>query len=208
VTTGCAVHDPFSSGAATPAPTTGLDAPTPSATTTSTVNPTGAAAGPVTTPTGDQKGDGDAAGNQGPATAGGGVCAHLAASAVARVVDAQVSGSALGGPPGCEFKTSNGTTADVTVTDMTVAAAHGMAGARNDATSGVEGTPTDVGGIGDAAFVVTGTMFGEPAIAGAGAVQIHGRILAVSYSQDGGRSAPEVKATMIDLLRLVAGAAA
>jgi hypothetical protein len=82
-----------------------------------------------------------------------------------------------------------------------------MDGAKNEATSAVEGEPQDVPGIGAAAFVVTGSMFGEPDVQGAGAVQVGARIISVFLEQRSGIAAPKVRNLEIDLLRLVAHAA-
>jgi hypothetical protein len=83
-----------------------------------------------------------------------------------------------------------------------------MDGAKTEATSSVEGDPQDLTGIGDAAFVVTGTAFGEPAIQGAGAVRVGNRIISINLTQNTGMSAAGVKAMTIKLLKLAAAQAA
>jgi hypothetical protein len=82
-----------------------------------------------------------------------------------------------------------------------------MDGAKAEATSAVEGDPQDVAGIGSAAFVVTGSMFGGPDINGAGAVQVGGRIISVYLEQHSGLAADKVRALVVELLKLVARAA-
>jgi hypothetical protein len=82
-----------------------------------------------------------------------------------------------------------------------------MDGAKNEATSAVEGEPQDVPGIGAAAFVVTGSMFGGSDVQAAGAVQTGSRIISVFLEQRSGIAAGKVRTMETDLLRLVADAA-
>jgi hypothetical protein len=82
------------------------------------------------------------------------------------------------------------------------ATAGGMDGAKEAATSSIEGVPQDVSGVGDAAFVVTGTAFGGDAIQGGGAVRIEDRLISVTLAQAGGLSRAKVRNLVLSLLRL------
>jgi hypothetical protein len=78
-----------------------------------------------------------------------------------------------------------------------------MAGAKSEANSAVEGTPKDLSGIGSAAFVITGAMFGGPDVNAAGAVQLGNRIVTVYLVQHSGLAASRVRSLEVDLLELV-----
>ena len=180
--------------------------PTPSATAASSSTPSAAPSRtPSTTPSQDG-GDGDAGEHTGPSTAGGGVCSHLSAAQVGAVLGVTVRGSAVPGQTGCAFDQGGKRGTTVTVLDKSVAQAGGMDGAKNEANSAVEGEPQDVPGVGSAAFVVTGSMFGGPDVNGAGAVQVGGRILSVYLVQRSGLAEAKVRSLEVDLLELVAKA--
>jgi hypothetical protein len=181
---------PATATSATPART-----PTPTATRTPKPRPT---------PTSSSGGNGDADESAAPSTAGGGVCSHLGAERVGAVVGAAVRGTAVSGETGCTFAQGGKRGTSVTVLDRSTAQVGGMAGAKDEATSTVEGEPQDVAGIGAAAFVVTGSMFGEPDVQGAGAVQVGTRIVSVFLEQHHGMGAAKVRALETELLRLVA----
>lgn len=191
---------PTTSAPTTSAPATGT--PTPS---TPTVTPTRTRT-PKPSPTA-AGGDGDSQGHAAPATAGGGVCRHLGADQVGTILGVTVTGSAVSGETGCTFKQASARGTSVTVLDKSTSAAGGMAGAKTEANSAVEGEPQDVPGIGSAAFVVTGSMFGGPDVNAAGATQVGGRILSVYLVQHAGLTEPTVRGLETDLLRLVARAA-
>lgn len=184
----------------TSAPATSTPTATPTPTPTRTRTPR-----PSPTPAG---GDGDSQGHAAPATAGGGVCGHLGADQVGAILGVTVTGSAVSGETGCEFKQAGARGMAVTVLDKSSSAAGGMAGAKNEANSAVEGEPQDVPGIGSAAFVVTGSMFGGPDVNAAGATQVGGRILSAYLVQHAGLAEPKVRGLETDLLRLVARAGA
>jgi hypothetical protein len=188
-----------------PTPTTAAVSPTtaaPSSTPSATATPTRTA---TATPSHDG-GDGDASEHTGPSTAGGGVCSHLSAEQVGAVLGVTVRGSAVPGQTGCAFEQGGKRGTTVTVLDKSTAQAGGMAGAKNEANSAVEGEPQDVPGVGSAAFVVTGSMFGGPDVNGAGAVQVGDRILSVYLAQRSGLPEPKVRALEVELLKLVAKA--
>jgi hypothetical protein len=189
--------DPSPSSAATQSTAPGAATPSTAATKASrTPKPTAAG------------GDGDADGDQAPSTAGGGVCSHIGASQVASIVGAaSMKGSAVSGVTGCKFEQGGARGISVTVLDKSSAEAGGMDGAKTEATSAVEGTPEDVGGVGSAAFVVTGTTFGGPDVNGAGAVQVGKRIVSVFLVQRSGLGAAKVRSYEVKLLQLVAAAA-
>jgi hypothetical protein len=179
------------------APTT---ASTPTGGPTATFSPT-AASTPTSTRT---TGDGDGQDDNAPATAGGGICSNLSAGDVGAILGGRATGAALPGG-GCGFTQSADPAPSATFVEKSVAKTPGgMAGAKTEATSSVEGNPQDLTGIGDAAFVVTGTAFGEPAIQGAGAVRIGTRIININLTQHAGLTAAAVKAMMIKLLKLAA----
>ena len=183
-------------------PTTAPASPAPATPASTTAVPTKASS---RTPTG---GDGDAAGDNAPSTAGGGVCSHLGAQQVGAVLGVAVRGTAVPGETGCKFDQGGAKGMSVTVLDKTTAQAGGMDGAKSEANSAVEGQPQDVAGIGSAAFVVTGSMFGGPDVNAAGAVQVGGRIVSVYLAQHSGLAEAKVRAMELDLLRLVAKARA
>jgi hypothetical protein len=180
---------PVSTTAATPAP---------SPTATRTPKPS-----PTRSPSSDG-GDGDADETAAPSTAGGGVCSHLGADQVGAILGATVRGAAVPGETGCTFSQGGRRGTTVTVLDRSTAKAGGMSGAKDEATSAVEGDPQDVAGIGSAAFVVTGSMFGGPDVQGAGAVQVGDRIISVLVEQHSGLSASKVRGLETELLKLVA----
>lgn len=158
---------------------------------------------PVSTPT-ETEGNGDSEGDDTPATAGGGICGDLSSSEVGAVLGGTTTGAALPGG-GCGFTRTSAKAPSATFVEKSLSKTPGgMDGAKTEATSSVEGDPQDLTGIGDAAFVVTGTAFGEPAIQGAGAVRIGNRIINVNLNQNGTMSAPAVKALVVKLLRLAA----
>jgi hypothetical protein len=200
--------DPGAAGAgSTDAPTATSSTPTPTqaptqAVTSVTPTPTQAAS-PSPSAAG---GDGDAQEHQAPSTAGGGVCGHLGASQVGAILGATVTGAAVPGETGCTFKQGGKKGTAVTVLDKSTSEAGGMAGAKTEANSAVEGDPQDVAGIGQAAFVVTGSMFGGPDVNAAGAVQVGTRIISVYLVQRSGLDEATVRRLEVDLLRLVAQA--
>jgi hypothetical protein len=179
--------------------------------TTPTTAPTSATPTPATTSTATRTpkpssdgGDGDADEGTAPSTAGGGVCSHLGAEQVGAILGTVVRGAAVPGETGCTFDQGGKRGTSVTVLDRSNAQAGGMDGAKNEATSAVEGEPQDVPGIGAAAFVVTGSMFGGPDVQGAGAVQVGTRIISVLLEQHSGLAGDKVRALEVELLKLVA----
>lgn len=154
---------------------------------------------PTQTPTSDQVGNGDSTSRTAPATAGGGICAKLSAADVGGVLGAKVTGSAMSGTTGCTFAQTDRKAPAVAITDAPFTS---MAAAKNDATSAVEGNPEDVPGIGQGAFVVTGTMFGGSDIQAAGAVRLGRRLIGVTVTQQQGLSAAKVRDLVIHTLEL------
>ncbi|MCZ4497482.1 MAG: hypothetical protein JWQ74_35 [Marmoricola sp.] len=186
--------------------------PVPTAASTSTSGPvpdgsTTASAAPTATPTPratePSEGDGDGEGDDQPATAGGGICADLGADAVGAVLGVAVNGSALAGG-GCAYDPKDPQSPAATVVDTPYRPKPGMTGAKNDATSSVEGEPEDLPSLGDAAFVVTGTAFGGEDLQGAGAVRLGDRLISVSVAQSDGLGRAKVRALVVGLLRLAA----
>ena len=193
---------------ATAEPTPSTAAPTPSVTPTPSTTPSATATTtPSATATADE-GDGGDDGDQAPSTAGGGVCGHLGAGQVGAILGVTVTGAAVPGETGCKFNQGGKRGTSVTVLDKSASAAGGMAGAKTEANSAVEGEPQDVPGIGSAAFVVTGSMFGGPDVNAAGAVQVGGRIISVYLVQRSGLPEAKVRSLELDLLQLVAKAKA
>ena len=195
VLTGCGSADPG------PAPTT--TAPTTAATTAiptprPTPRPTPT---PTRTPTRASTGNGDAEGDDTPATAGGGICGDLAAADVAAVLGGTVTGSALP-TGGCEFAQRSPQRPVADFVESTYDAARGMDPAKEQATSAVEGEPEDLTGTGDAAFVVTGTAFGGDQVQGAGAVRVGSRVVNISLSQSADLTRAAVRALLLRLLDL------
>lgn len=199
---GCGGTDePTAEETVDPTPTSTAPSPTPTPTPkpSRTPKPT-----PTATPTSDQIGDGDDVDDDRPATAGGGVCGELDAVDVSARVMVELTGAALGGGPGCQFTAADKRSLVVTVIDRSSKQAGGMAGAKNEATSTVEGEPQDVAGAGSAAFVVTGTVFGGAEIQGAGAVQVGDRIVSVTFTQHQELGRAVVKSRVYALLQLIA----
>jgi hypothetical protein len=199
--------DPDGDALASGDPTTPAVTPTATLTATPTTAPaTKATRKPKPTPT-DEGGDGDADGDKAPSTAGGGVCSHIGASQVAAIVGVSaMQGAAVDGVTGCKFDQGGKRGMSVTVLDKSAAEAGGMDGAKTEATSAVEGTPEDIGGLGSAAFVVTGTTFGGPDVIAAGAVQVGNRIVSVFLVQRNGLAESKVRTFEMNLLKLVADA--
>jgi len=188
-----------------PAATVSTPGDTPTADGTPTTSSPRPAASPTPTQT---EGDGDSEGDDTPATAGGGICSDLSAGDVGSILGGTAKGAALPGG-GCGFTRSSSKAPAATFVEKSLAQTPGgMDGAKNEATSSVEGEPQDLSGIGDAAFVVTGTAFGEPAVQGAGAVKIGNRIINVNLTQSSGMTAASVKAMVVKLLKLAAAQAA
>jgi hypothetical protein len=188
--------------------------PTPTSTApVPTQTPTQAVTRATPTPTKSAKpsptasgGDGDAQEHKSPSTAGGGVCGHIGASQVGAILGATVTGAAVPGETGCKFDQGGKKGTSVTVLDKSASEEGGMAGAKTEANSAVEGDPQDVAGIGSAAFVVTGSMFGGPDVNAAGAVQVGTRIISVYLVQRSGLDEAKVRQLELDLLKLVAQA--
>lgn len=179
-----------------PTPTTA--AGTPTSTPTKKPKPTRAAT------TADQGGDGDAEGDDEPASKGGGICRFIGAEEVGAVLDVAVTGAAVPGVTGCKFDQGGNRGMSVTIIDKSASQAGGMDGAKAEATSAVEGTPKDLSGIGSAAFVVTGTTFGGPDVNAGGAVKLGNRIISVFLVQRRHLAEAKVRALEVDLLKMVA----
>ena len=186
--------------APTQAPTSAVTSATPTPTPRPTRSPKATA-----TATG---GDGDSQDQKAPSTAGGGVCGHLGAGQIGSVLGVTVTGAAVPGQTGCKFDQGGTGGMSVTVLDKSTSEAGGMAGAKDEANSAVEGDPQDVPGIGSAAFVITGSMFGGPDVNAAGAVQVGDRIVSVYLVQRSGLAEAKVRTLEVDLLKLVAQARA
>jgi hypothetical protein len=160
---------------------------------------------PSPTETVDEGGSGDGEGDDSPATAGGGVCSDISAGQVGDVLGVLVSGSGISGG-GCQFKQAGKSGTTVTILDKSAARAGGLAGAKQEATSAVEGEPENLSGIGAGAFVVTGTIFGGTDIQAAGAVKVGDRIISAFLVQRSGVPAAKVRTLEINLLELIARA--
>jgi hypothetical protein len=148
----------------------------------------------------DEGGDGDPIGDDRPVTAGGGACTEISPSEVATITGGGVKGAALPGG-GCVFSHADRRAPEVTIKDQPYS---GMDAAKAEATSAVEGEPEDLSGIGRAAFVVTGSIFGGTEIQGAGAVRVGGRVISVSLVQHKAMSRAAVRDMVIRLLKLIA----
>ncbi|RNL65053.1 hypothetical protein EFK50_03505 [Nocardioides marmoriginsengisoli] len=202
--TGCgkdAEKDPVAADPTTP---TVSSSPTPTATPTPT--PTRKPK-PTRTPTRPAEGNGDGEGDDTPAADGGGICADLDAGEVAAILGGAVTGSAMP-PKGCAFNRKNPSAPAASFAETSFAGTPGgMDGAKTGATSSVEGEPVDLTGIGDAAFVVTGTAFGGTDLQGAGAVRVGDRLVNVTVAQSAGLPRAKVRALVVSLLTLAARSA-
>jgi hypothetical protein len=176
-----------------PTPTTAVATPTTKPRATKTLTPT-------PTPTADDGGDGDDIGDDEPVTAGGGVCGHLTANDLGAIIGDSVKAAGLSGG-GCVFNHADRRAPEATIKDESYA---GMDAAKTEATSAVEGEPEDLSGIGSAAFVVTGSIFGGTEIQGAGAVHVGSRTISVSLVQHKAMSRAAVRSMVVKLLQLVA----
>lgn len=205
---GCGTaDDPARTDASTTSPgVTSTPDPTPERTPEAT--PEATAPAPEPTETEPPGGSGDGEGDGTPATAGGGICSDLEPSDVGKVLGGAVTGAGLP-PGGCEFTQQSARAPSATFVESSYAATPGgMSGAKTNATSSVEGEPRDLSGIGSAAFVVTGTVFGGDEVQGAGAVRVGDRLVQVTLSQRTGLSAAAVRALVVGILELAADQAA
>ncbi len=199
-TAGCSGDDDPEGAAPASTPST----ETPSATPSPSATPTRTSPTPPASPTpDDQLGDGDPEDDGAPATAGGGVCGDLDPEEVAAGLGETLRGSALGGGPGCTFVSPDGRRVQITVVDRTVVAAGGIAGAKAEATSTVEGTPEDLPDY-EAAFVVTGPVFGGTETQGAGAVQVGDRLVLVTVTQHKAVPRARVRGAVLQILDAIA----
>lgn len=206
VMAGCAADSP----SATPGDsesTSSSPATPPTASAPPLVRPTPSKPKSTRTPNPSGEGDGDSEGDNEPATAGGGICSDLGETEVGEVLDGAVSGAAIPGG-GCAFTQEDPRAPAANLIEVPFASmAGGMGGAKENAISTVEGDPTDIADLGDEAFVVTGTSFGGTAIQGAGAVRIGDRLISVNLAQSAGMRRGQVRALVLDLLRLTVSAA-
>lgn len=180
-----------------PDPTTPATTPTTKAT-TAKPKPTKAAT------TADQGGDGDAEGDDEPASKGGGICRFVGAEEVGAVLGTALKGAAVPDVTGCKFDQPGSRGMSVTILDKSAAQEGGMDGAKSEVTSAIEGNPQDLSGIGSAAFVVTGTMFGGPDTNAGGAVKLGNRIITVFFVQRSHLAVGKVRTLEVNLLKLVA----
>lgn len=182
-------------------------APTPAASTSAAPGPTDSGVPtpePAPTETEPPGGSGDGEEDDKPATAGGGICSDLEAEAVGAVLGGATVGTGLA-PRGCEFRQASSRAPSATFVESSAAGASGgMDGAKSNATASVEGEPEDLTGIGSAAFVVTGTVFGGTDVQGAGAVRVGDRLIEITLSQRQGISAATVRSLLVGLLELAA----
>lgn len=200
--TGCGEDEPDPAANADPTETVSLAPTTPSASVTPKPS-----AKPSRKPS-PTEGDGDGEGDDEPAAAGGGICVNLSEAEVGTVLGGEVTGSAIPGG-GCSFNQKSPDPPAATFTDVAYAdMVDGMDGAKTNATSSVEGDPQDVAGIGDAAFVVTGTSFGGDQLQGAGAVRVGDRLISVNLAQSKGLGRAKVRNLVLGLLRLAVSRAA
>lgn len=184
------------------APPSDSSSPTPAPTRT----PGPAVPAPTPTPaeTEPPEGSGDGEDDDKPATAGGGICSDLESEDVGKALGGTVRGAGLP-PGGCEFTQRDRAAASATFLETSFKKTPGgMSGAKSNATASVEGEPQDLAGVGDAAFVVTGTVFGGDQIQGAGAVRVGDRLIQVTLSQRAGLSPSKVRALVVNLLELAA----
>lgn len=158
---------------------------------------------PTPTPTSDEGDDGDVDGDDAPTSTGGGVCDELGPDEVGAVLGVRMTGSGVPAG-GCRFDQGGKRGSSVTVLEKSTSEAGGIAGAKTEAISAVEGEPEDLAGIGSAAFVVTGTMFGGTDVQAAGAVRVGNRIISVFLVQRSAIPAAKVRAFEVELLELVA----
>lgn len=196
--TGCGKDEP--DAAPTDAGSTPVAGITPSAAPTPSASPIPSAK-PSKSPR-PTEGNGDGEGDDEPAAAGGGICLNLSEAEIGTVLGGEVTGSAIPGG-GCSFNQRNPSPPAATFTDVAFAEmVDGMDGAKENAISAVEGDPQDVPGIGDQAFVVTGTSFGGTDLQGAGAVRIGDRLISVNLAQSAGLPRAKVRSLVLGLLRL------
>lgn len=203
--TGCGKDsdgDPASAASSTSDATPSAGASTPAA---PTPKPTRTPVRPTATPT---EGSGDAEGDDEPAAAGGGICVDLSEDEVGAALGGPVTGAAIPNG-GCAFTQSRPRLPATNFIELSFSQVEGgMDGAKTNATSSVEGDPEDLTGVGEAAFVVTGTSFGGTAIQGSGAVKIGDRLITVELAQSNGLNRAKVRALVVSLLKLAVAEAA
>lgn len=154
----------------------------------------------------DQQGNGDADQTPGEIDAVGGFCRQIGIEGMGRILGVPVSGQAIAGVQGCRFVTTDDRSVEVTLIQTKYRPADGMAVARNEATSTVEGTPVNLDDVGLAAFVVTGTVFGGDQTQGAGAVHVGNALVTVALNQQSDLSASLVRRSVVAVLRGIADA--
>ncbi len=195
---GCALADDAADPTTAPAPSASAP-PAPESAATDTATPPATPA-----PSDPPGGSGDGEEDDTPATAGGGICSDLEDQAVGSVLGGTVVGAGLA-PRGCEFHQASSRAPSATFVETSYArTAGGMDGAKSNATASVEGEPEDLTGIGTAAFVVTGTVFGGADVQGAGAVRVGDRLIEITVNQSQGLSAAKVRALVVGILELAA----
>ena len=131
------------------------------------------------------------------ATASGDFCSRFTTTEIGAIVIASVSaGTDAAGR--CTF-TSPGASATLKELPPTAAANGGYAGAKAGASAGIKGTSHDISGLGDSAFVDSGTAAGTPIAEGA--VQINGQVIEATINNPD--STPSVLDSQLEaLLRL------
>jgi hypothetical protein len=135
------------------------------------------------------------------------VCGQVSDAEVALIVGEAVSGTTIG--TGCTFNPVAGSRAPI-VQIATMPYDEGDGGldsAKAGIAAVIDGTPEDVGDLGDAAFVVVGTSMGGDQLQGSGGVLLGGTLAQVTVIQGNAMTADDVRRLTLDLMALAASKA-
>lgn len=108
---------------------------------------------------------------------------------------------------GCGFSSDDPRLPSVTLAEVPVGGGNGgFEGFRGGVALGLGGEPETVDGVGDEAFVVTGTVGGGSSVTGSGGVRLGEVAVQVTLLQSSGLSADDVRRLTVAVLTLVADA--
>jgi hypothetical protein len=135
------------------------------------------------------------------------VCAQVSEDEVAGVVGGAVTGTTIG--TACTFNPATGSEAPTVqlATMPYVEEGGGLENAKATIRQSVDGTPEDVGDLGDAAFVVVGTSRTDGWLQGSGGVLLGGTLAQVTVVQRAGMTPDDVRRITLELMALAASKA-
>lgn len=132
------------------------------------------------------------------------VCAKLTPEEVGAILGGAVNAEEVPGG-GCSFGQDDPRAPSVSFNSSQLIPGNGgFDGAKTGATSMISGTPEDLPGVGDKAFLVVGTMTGGSSQQGSGLVQAGETLVQITLLQSNDLGADDVKAMTTKLLHLAA----